>query len=385
MRRAKYLFRRMNRVPRDEDDIVTAFRDGQVTLRSNRREDGFTIAAKEIGYQGVRRGDLVIHAMDAFAGAVGVSDSDGKSSPVYAVCQPEGGVDPRYYAYMLRHMAGSGFIVSLARGIRERSTSFGFSEFAGLALLHPPAAVQHAIADFLDRKTAAIDALIERKERLLALLAEKRAALIHHAVTKGLDPDVPMKDSGVPWIGEVPAHWDVKLLRYLGVLQRGFDLPSGTRRDGTVPVYAGGGVSGYHDRACVRPPGVVTGRYGTVGVVHLVHEPFWPLNTALYIKEFWGNSPAFVRHVLQTLPLESLASKAAVPGLDRNDVHRFPVVVPPRQEQDAIVEFLANHGCAHARMDETTRSQIDRLREYRQALITAAVTGQIDVTKEHAA
>ena len=86
MRKAKWLFKREERPVRPEDDIVTCFRDGQVTLRSNRRTDGFTNALKEHGYQGIRKGDLVIHAMDAFAGAIGVSDSDGKSTPVYSVC-----------------------------------------------------------------------------------------------------------------------------------------------------------------------------------------------------------------------------------------------------------------------------------------------------------
>ena len=87
LRKGKYLYRKMNRPIYDDDEVVTAFRDGEVTLRSNRRTDGFTFSIKEIGYQGVRKGDLVIHQMDGFAGAIGVSDSDGKCSPVYSVCQ----------------------------------------------------------------------------------------------------------------------------------------------------------------------------------------------------------------------------------------------------------------------------------------------------------
>ena len=120
--RAKFLFKRERRPPSDNDGVVTAFRDGEVTLRENRRSDGFTFAVKEIGYQGVRCGDLVVHSMDGFAGAIGVSDSDGKCSPVYLCCTPIEGAWPPFYAYVLRHMALSGFITSLAKGIRERST-----------------------------------------------------------------------------------------------------------------------------------------------------------------------------------------------------------------------------------------------------------------------
>ena len=105
-------------------------------------------------------------------------------------------------------------------------------------LMHPlpPLSEQHAIAAFLDRETAKIDALVAKKERLIELLQEKRTALISDAVTKGLDPDVPLKDSGVEWLGEIPAHWEVKQLRWAITFQRGYDLPSDDREEGDVPV-----------------------------------------------------------------------------------------------------------------------------------------------------
>ncbi|MBJ7592846.1 restriction endonuclease subunit S domain-containing protein [Aeromonas veronii] len=139
LKKAKWLFSKVDRPVRSEDEIVTCFRDGQVTLRSNRRTEGFTNALKEHGYQGIRVGDLVIHAMDAFAGAIGVSDADGKSTPVYSVCVPrnEKQVNPFFYAYYLRDLALSGYIVSLAKGIRERSTDFRFSDFSQLFLPLP--------------------------------------------------------------------------------------------------------------------------------------------------------------------------------------------------------------------------------------------------------
>jgi type I restriction enzyme S subunit len=146
LRRTKYLFDLMNRPPRDDDGIVTAFRDGTVTLRSNRRVEGFTNSIKEIGYQGIRKGDLVIHVMDAFAGAVGVSDSDGKSTPVYSVCKPiSDDVSAPYYGRILRHMALSGFINSLAKGIRERSTEFRWAEASRLPLPVPSVEEQRLI------------------------------------------------------------------------------------------------------------------------------------------------------------------------------------------------------------------------------------------------
>lgn len=122
--RGKNIFTRMARVVEADDDVITCFRDGQVTLRKNRRTDGFTESFKEIGYQGIKPGDLVIHQMDAFAGAIGVSDSKGKGTPVYICLQPKGEQSNFYYAYLLREMARTGYIKSLYRGIRERSSDF---------------------------------------------------------------------------------------------------------------------------------------------------------------------------------------------------------------------------------------------------------------------
>lgn len=119
VRRGKYTLDLLMRPIRDNDEIITCFRDGQVTRRSNRREDGFTFADKEIGYQGILKGDLVIHGMDGFAGAIGISDSDGKGSPVLNVCRPKNGSDTRYINYYLRTLALQNVFIALSTGIRE--------------------------------------------------------------------------------------------------------------------------------------------------------------------------------------------------------------------------------------------------------------------------
>ena len=217
VQRSKFIFKKIERKVNEEDQIVTCFRDGQVTLRANRRTEGFTNALKEHGYQGIRKGDLVIHAMDAFAGAIGISDSDGKATPVYSVCLPHDKqkIDVYFYAYYLRNLALSGFISSLAKGIRERSTDFRYADFAELLLPIPPYLEQQKIAQFLDDKTAKIDQAVDLAEKQITLLKEHKQILIQNAVTRGLNPDVPLKDSGVEWIGQVPEHWEVKKIKYV--------------------------------------------------------------------------------------------------------------------------------------------------------------------------
>jgi type I restriction enzyme S subunit len=165
--RAKNMFYRVQRPVRDEDETITCFRDGQVTLRKNRRTEGFTEALQESGYQGIRKGDLVIHQMDAFAGAIGVSDSDGKGTPVYICCLPKSEkYVSYYYAHALRQMARTGFIKSLYRGIRERSSDFRYETFAVQKLPIPPVEEQEAIVEFLDSKTLKIDSYVAERERV---------------------------------------------------------------------------------------------------------------------------------------------------------------------------------------------------------------------------
>lgn len=251
-----------------------------------------------------------------------------------------------------------------------------------LRIVHPPLGAQRAIADFLDRKTAAIDALIDKKERLLALLQEKRQALITQAVTKGLDPNVPMKDSGIEWLGGIPAHWEVLQLRREITLQRGVDITKDVQRDGAVPVVTSGGVSSFHDTALMKGPGVVIGRKGSAGTVHWVDADYWPHDTTLYVKHFGDNDRRFVYYKMLSLRLDSFDTGAANPTLNRNLIHPLHVSWPPLDEQRRVVVLLDYRLHAMDALRSTHLLSIDRLREYRQALITAAVTGQLEVTSE---
>ncbi len=248
----------------------------------------------------------------------------------------------------------------------------------------PDTGEQRAIAAFLDRETARIDALVAKKERLIELLQEQRTALITRAVSKGLDPNVPMKDSGVEWLGEIPAHWGVKHLRWAIMFQRGHDLPTDAREDGQVPVVSSSGISSTHSRAVAKAPGIVTGRYGTIGHFHLIWQDFWPLNTTLYSIDLRRNDPRFLRHMLEHLsPLFLLnAVKSAVPGVDRNDIHPTITAVPPLREQLEIADFLDAKSAQIAALGAKVREAIDRLKELRTALISAAVTGKIDVRED---
>lgn len=193
--RGKNLYLKLQRPVRKDDEVVTCFRDGTVTLRKHRRTTGFTEAINETGYQGIRKGDLIIHVMDAFAGSIGVSDSDGKGTPVYSVCQAKINLNNEYYAFLLREMARSGFIQSLYRGIRERSSDFRFEVFANQYYSVPPRNEQDQIARFLDARCADIDRLIAAKQTQITNLHDLKSSLIVDVVTGKIDVrDVEIPD-----------------------------------------------------------------------------------------------------------------------------------------------------------------------------------------------
>jgi len=219
LKKPKYFLHKMEREPLPSDDVITCFRDGVVTLRKNRRTTGFTNSLKEIGYQRIHKGDLVVHEMDGFEGSIGVSDSVGKSTPVYTVIEQSYDYEVRYWMYLLREMSKTGFIESLSRSIRERTTEFRWKMWRELYFGVPPLQEQQQISNYLDKETTKIDSLIEKTQQKIELLKEQRTSLINHMVTKGLNPDVEMKNSGVEWIGEIPGHWVRKKLGYVVNLQ----------------------------------------------------------------------------------------------------------------------------------------------------------------------
>lgn len=397
--KTKSLFQLMKRSPRDEDQIVTAFRDGEVTLRINRRTDGFTNAIHEIGYQGIRVHDLVIHAMDAFAGAIGVSDSDGKSSPVYSVCQPRKiNVNVYYYGKLLRYMALSGFINSLAKGVRERSTEFRWAEAGNVYVPLPPLKEQSAIAEFLDRETGKIDALVAEQRRLIDLLKEKRQAVISHAVTKGLNPNAPMKDSGIEWLGEIPAHWEVKRLKHISPFMTvGIVVnPSNYVSEEGLPFIYGGDIReeiiDWENSRCIsqqhsddnhktrlKAGDLLTVRVGAPGITAVVPPECEGGNCAsvMLIRQGYFDSHWLcytMNSRILRFQVEVVQYGAAQEQFNISHAVNFFVPVPPTEEQSALVQFLKSETSKLDQLTSQAERAIELLQERRTALISAAVT-----------
>ena len=179
--RGKYILKYMQKPVKDTDGVITCFRDGQVTLRSNRREDGFTMADKEIGYQGIDVGDLVVHGMDGFAGAIGISDSRGKASPVLNVLDTQH--DKRYIMYYLRSLAYNEVFTAMSTGIRVRSCDLRWNKLAELLYPIPPIEEQHEIVMFIDKTLQGVNEIISDKQSQIDALEAYKKSVIFEYVT----------------------------------------------------------------------------------------------------------------------------------------------------------------------------------------------------------
>ena len=270
----------------------------------------------------------------------------------------------------------------------------------------PPLPEQRAIAGFLDRETARIDGLVAKKERLIELLQEKRVALITSAVTKGLDPGAPMKDSGVEWLGEIPAHWEVKRLKHLGKLQGGAGFPHEEQWDTTqeYPFFKVGdmGVAA-NQRYMVEYQHTVSSEtasrlgaylfpvstivFAKVGAALLLNRRRMIVRESCIDNNMMGFIPShaepdWMMYWLSGLDFGKLANPGAVPSVNEGQMREQEAVLPPSSEQRAIADFLDRETARLDSLIVKVKEAIERLRELRVALISAAVTGRIDVREE---
>lgn len=407
--RGKDLFIKVSLPVREEDEVVTCFRDGVTTLRKNRREDGFTIALKEIGYQGVRSGHLVVHAMDAFAGAIGIADSDGKCSPVYSVCTPKyhGKIHLPYYAWVLRNMATAGYIQSVAKGIRERSTDFRYSEVEDAHFALPSRDEQRRIAAWLDLQTTRIDKRLALLGNKRELLLELRRNLIAEAIASGLKGH-DKEPTGLPDLQQLPIGWNAtqakRLIRFITSGSRGWaeyyadegdfflrignltretiELDLGDVQHVALPAEAAEG-----KRTRIREGDMlvsITADLGSIAIAPELDKPAYVNQHIALCRPKDRVHPRWLGYAMLSRQSKQQMMNSGYGGtkiqLSLDDVRNVWLGVPPFDEQREIAAYLDQ------RLDNIARqiNLIDRLeallKEQRKALIHEAVTGKIDLS-----
>ena len=325
----------------------------------------------------VRKGDFVI-SLRSFQGGIEYAREQGIISPAYTVLYPVQASSHGFLAWLFKSKPYVENLSLYVTGIRQ-GQNIDYEKLSRSEIPLPPLPEQVAIVRFLDHADRRIRRYIRVKQKLIKLLEEQKQAIIHRAVTRGLDPNVRLKPSGVEWLGDVPEHWEVKRLKWVTRLQRGYDLPADRRISGPFPVVSSGGIIDTHSEARCPGPGVVMGRYGSTDAVFYIEQDFWPHNTALFVTEFYKNNPKWCYYLLRSITKADHAGKSAVPGVDRKDLFQIVVVAPPPAEQFEIVGSIEDESRDLNDAITSAQREISLLREYRTRLIADVVTGKLDV------
>lgn len=347
--------------------------------------------------------DFVINSRSDRKGSAGLAGQDGSVSLINIVLTPLAAVNGQFVHYLLRCSAFQEEFYRFGKGIVADLWSTNYSEMRNILLAVPPLPEQAAIATFLARETAKIDALVEEQRRLIDLLKEKRQAVISHAVTKGLNPDAPMKDSGVEWLGEVPSHWGLGVLRrFVDAVQTGrtpkTESPSEEIEAG-VPWFTPGDFDGglrlksatkLVPRSAVDsgdasyfPVGsvLVVSIGGTLGKVGLPNSPSsanQQINAVTPSKSLSSEFLAYSLSVKQSA-MRYLSNASTIGIMNQDKTKEIPFTLPPMAEQFKIVAYLDLLSANLDLLTTEAESTITLLQERRAALISAAVTGKIDV------
>lgn len=391
------------------ETLLSVYRDYGVIEKSS-RDDNKNRASEDLsGYQLVVKGDLVTNKMKTWQGSIAVSGLQGIVSPAYYVYSKLHAGNDSFFHHLFRSLPYVTGYQSISKGIRVGQWDLEADKFRLFPVLIPPRLEQDAIVAYLDRATSRIDTLVAKKTRFIELLREKRQALITHAVTNGIEPNVPMKDSGVEWLGAVPSHWIVGRLRdFTTSISTG---PFGTALGAAD--YVSGGIpvinpSHIDEGGCspdetvsvneatamrllpwqLRTGDIVTARRGELGRSAVIREAEngWICGTgSLRLRPNTSKaSSAYIHAVLQSVSgrswLEYQSVGSTMPNLSEALVGNLPIAVPPSiPEQDSLLTELAHRNQKIDTLIAKTERSIELLREHRTALITTAVTGKIDL------
>lgn len=392
-------FREITRKGYPNEELLSVYRDFGV-IPKNSRDDNFNKASEDLSsYQLVNVGDLVLNKMKTWQGSIAISSCRGIVSPAYHVAIPTASLHSRFTHHALRSPIYITQYHRASKGIRLNQWDLPFDSFKELQIVVPPKDEAENIANFLDSETAKIDETIKELEASVELLNEEKTSLINEYVTGKINPETgkpypKYKPSGVEWLGDIPEHWEVKKLSWLFSYAKGSRASTLTKEyigmnQGEYPVFSGQteneGLMGkidWHEFNFASPVVFVT----TVGAkamsTRLISGQFsLSQNCALIIPRNAETNLQYFEPLFQCLFDYERRSISLImqPSLRFDDLNRFRVPLPPRNDQDRIAEILSTRANEVSSLISEKESLIETLKEYRTSLIHEAVTGKIDL------
>jgi len=411
IRKIKYLFKEINeRSLKGDEDLLSVSQYTGVTLKSDKVEEGdlLTNASTLEGYKKVYKGDLVSNIMLAWNGSLGFSPYNGITSPAYSIYRLSEDNITGYFHYLLRTEKYKSEFKRNSSGVIESRLRLYTDDFFKISSILPPKEEQTAIANFLDTKTAQIDRAIAQKEKLIALLKERKQIVIQQAVTKGMDKNAKMKYSGVEWIGEIPEEWEVKRLKNIlneplmyGANESGIEYNPDLPRYIRITDFSSNGT--LNEEKKLSLPFEVGKKYllddgdilfarsgATVGKSYqfrfsMSKEKY--CSFAGYLIKASPNESVILSNFLNYYTSSgsfenwknSIFNKATIENIGADKYAELRIPIPSIREQTAIVTYIETQSAKIDKAIGLQEQQIEKLKEYKAVLVDGAVTGKIKI------
>lgn len=389
----------------NNEELLSVYTEIGVKPRKELEERGNKASTTD-NYWRVKKNDIIVNKLLAWMGAIGISKYDGVTSPAYDVLRARIKIDPDYYNYIFRGEKIRHELKRYSKGIMDMRLRLYFDQFGQIFLPLPPLPEQTAIANFLDKKTAEIKEFIALKEKTIELLKERKMAIINQAVTKGLDPTVEMKDSGIEWLGEIPKHWEVKKLKYLlnDKLKYGANESAelentefpryiritdfgndGKLKDDTfkslIPKIAKDYLLNEGDILFARSG-------GTVGkTFHFTNYRGSACFAGYLIKASADEKKILSKYLYNYTKSgiyekwkESIFNQATIQNIGADKYNQLIITLPNINEQKFINSYIENVVSEIDKLIDSVLNEISIIKEYQQSLISEVVTGKVDVT-----
>lgn len=362
--------------PVKTEQVLSLVKDKGIMLYEDKGNQGNKAKEDVSQYKIAYPNTLIVNSMNILIGSVGISDYLGCVSPVYYVFKETDESDLRYINYIFNTREFQRELRKYANGILDIRLRVSSSDIFRRKIPLPDKIMQKKIADFLDVKCAEIDILYSDIEKQIKILEEYKKSIITEIATKGLDPDVEMKDSGIEWIGEIPQKWQLSKVKYHVIIENGTD----PKTDGDIPVYGSGADSFKTCGEYKNGPTVLLGRKGaTLHIPHYIEGKYWNVDTAfntvvdhkILLKYFYFLACCF--------DYKYYISQTTLPGMTQTNYGNMCIPFPNISEQTEIVEYLEKKCLEIENAISEKVEQLATLEEYKKSLIYEYVTGKKEV------
>lgn len=352
-----------------------------VAPRADKIHDGQIVSRAETfeGYKICHQDDVVMNIMLAWKRAQAVSSFNGIVSPAYCVYRKKNNskLDMTFFNYLIRSDLYISVFKRFSTGIIDSRLRLYPEKFLALHSHVPPTYEQHKIAKHLNKACNNIENLINNQEQQIEKLKQYKQSLITEVVTKGLNPDVPMKDSGTLKLGSIPDNWKIVRFKNVAILCNGKEV---TSNNGNIPVYGSGGVFKYTDQPLFTGTSLLLGRKGTIDNPMLVTDSFWTVDTMFYTSKIYGINPKYLYYAcVGEIDFNYYKTGSVLPSMTQTEINNIFITCPDKFEQKKIVDFLDKKCTKIDRLIAIKQEKINKLNDYKKSLIYEYVTGKKEV------